>query len=131
MTPKMIPKFRAKDENGVWHTGLLTFMFGQYAIVNESDENTVYLIDKETVGQYTGLKDQQGVEIFEGDIIKNKRAGIGYIVFLIQEAGYVVVLPKRDYRLGHRNTGESYQLAVDHEVIGNIYENQDLLEVAK
>ena len=131
MTPKMIPKVRAKDENGVGHTGLLTFMFGQYAIVNESDENTVYLIDKETVGQYTGLKDQQGVEIFEGDIIKNKRGGIGYIVFLIQEAGYVVVLPKRDYRLGHRNTGESYQLAVDHEVIGNIYENQDLLEVAK
>ena len=52
-------------------------------------------------------------------------------MFLIQEAGYVVVLPKRDYRLGHRDTGESYQLAVDHEVIGNIYENQDLLEVAK
>ena len=47
----MIPKFRARDERGNWHIGLLTFMFGQYAIVNEADENSVYLIDKETVGQ--------------------------------------------------------------------------------
>ena len=42
----MIPKFRARDERGNWHVGLLTFMFGQYAIVNEIDENTVYLVDK-------------------------------------------------------------------------------------
>lgn len=33
----MIPKFRARDEQGNWHVGLLTFMFGQYAIVNEAD----------------------------------------------------------------------------------------------
>lgn len=62
----MIPKFRARDQRGNWHVGLLTFMFGQYAIVNESDENSICLIDKETIGQSIGLKDKNGVDIFEG-----------------------------------------------------------------
>lgn len=33
----MTPKFRARDERGNWHVGLLTFMFGQYAIGNVWD----------------------------------------------------------------------------------------------
>lgn len=78
--------------------------------------------------QYTGLKDKNGVEIYDGYIVKNERDQIGYVFFLIQEAGYVVVLKNGDYRLGHRNTGEIYHIADNHEVIGNIYENPELLE---
>ena len=52
----------------------------------------------------------------------------GYIAYLQQEAGFVVVMKKSDYRLGHRNTGEPYEVATNHEIIGNIFENSGLLE---
>ncbi|WP_413509663.1 YopX family protein [Carnobacterium maltaromaticum] len=85
----------------------------------------------ESVGQYTGLKDKNDVEIYEGDILKNEEGKIGYVSFLVQEVGYVVVLEKQDYRLGHRNTAESYEIAQGHEIVGNIYDNPELLEVEK
>ncbi len=69
------------------------------------------------------------MEIFEGDVVITSKGAIGYVAYLQQEAGFVVVLKKSDYRLGHRNTGESYDVATAHEVIGNIYENSELLEV--
>lgn len=113
-------KLRGKTEQGEWKFGLLTFMFGQHGIVNPEDENSVYLIDKETVGQYTGLKDKNGVEIYEGDIYQFE----GHNFAIIHNLGSFgcfeddLFYPLGDifYKLG--------------EVIGNIYENPELLEDA-
>lgn len=121
----MIPKFRA------WYTPFKGKKFGQemkYGQAGSLITHAEMSPDNYVLMQSTGLKDKNGVEIFEGDIVKKTNGSIGYVVYLQQEAGFVVVLKKSDYRLGHRNTGESYTEATNHEVIGNIYENSELLE---
>ena len=128
----MIPKFRVWDKNTHDIVGIKTIDLEKDGsigcIVDFSGINLD--ISECVIMQSTGLKDKNGVEIFEGDIIKNLKGVVGYIAFLQQEAGFVVVLSKSDYRLGHRNTGESYDVASGHEVLGNIYENTELLEGA-
>ncbi|MEC3942085.1 YopX family protein [Enterococcus mundtii] len=124
----MIPKFRA------WYTPFKGEKFGQemkYGQAGRLITHAEMAPDQYVLMQSTGLKDKNGVEIFEGDIVKKTNGSIGYVVYLQQEAGFVVVLKKSDYRLGHRNTGESYTEATNHEVIGNIYENPELLEEVK
>lgn len=74
------------------------------------------------VMQYTGLKDKNGVEIYEGDIIGRDR----YINKVIVHDGlgfytYSVCNPERLFKL-ERDSITEYD-----EVIGNIYENPELL----
>ncbi|HFD0882379.1 TPA: YopX family protein [Enterococcus faecium] len=122
----MTPRFRA------WYTPFKGKTIGQemkYGQAGRLITHAEMAPDKYVLMQSTGMKDKNGVEIFEGDVVITSKGAIGYVAYLQQEAGFVVVLKKSDYRLDHRNTGESYDVATAHEVIGNIYENSELLEV--
>ncbi|MDO3681955.1 YopX family protein [Paenibacillus ehimensis] len=84
-------------------------------------------VDPKTVGQYTGLKDRNGQEIYEGDIVTGKRESHWH-------GGYDKVYAEikfSDSTLGFMvdglGGGPLHDIQ-DIEVIGNIYENPELLE---
>ena len=85
-------------------------------------------LDNIEVLQFTGLKDKNGKEIYEGDIIRlkhhiDKRINVvGKVVFLSEQASFGIIDDLcQEYPL-FRNTTEQI------EIIGNIYENFELLE---
>jgi uncharacterized phage protein (TIGR01671 family) len=74
--------------------------------------------------QYTGLKDKNGKEIYEGDIVEIEETGETYIVeFDIKKAKYIF---RDNCGTGHNFDFNYY--GNTFEVIGNIYENPELLE---
>lgn len=85
----------------------------------------------ETVGQCTGLKDKNGKLIFEGDVVKDKDSGLfGKVVFATSADGFdgMTGFMVDDIDDGLQNYNGFWHLV---EVIGNIYDNPDLLEVER
>jgi uncharacterized phage protein (TIGR01671 family) len=72
--------------------------------------------------QYTGLKDKNGKEIWEGDVVRVKWGGIGDVVF--EDGGFV---SRGESGRVKYPVCESDVAARELEVIGNIYENPELV----
>lgn len=122
-------KFRAKDMSGEWVYGdLIHKRTAPGEAMIRCSKGIESDVDVETIGQDTGLKDKNGKEIYEGDIVESISGKIGYVIFLQQEMGYVVVWDNCDTRLGHRNRGGGYECDESIEVIGNIHDNPKLVE---
>ena len=73
--------------------------------------------------QYTGLKDKNGVEIYEGDIVKCKIYDKKYIG-LVEFSSTLAVW----FMSGMQRSDTELWGCNDKEVIGNIYENKEILE---
>lgn len=112
-------KFRGKRiDNGEWIIGdLCRGENGTFAI----STNTIglYEVHPESVGQYTGLKDKAGKEIYEGDILKDIHGYITEVRYIGAE--FKSYCEPIDSGVGLFET-EKY------EIIGNVFENPDLLQ---
>lgn len=138
----MIPKFRAWDKEADTMHDVTSIWFDrnneQYKLGHvsfPSQETVDTIFDNFELMQSTGLKDKNGVEIFEGDIVKvSVHNGFDYYdneVCVVRKSrfhsGLVCINPNNDMecRIFNQDVLEDYQ----YEVIGNIYENPELLEV--
>ena len=119
----MIPKFRA------WEM-IHQYMFNPFALVfNESgsieidDGMDMFSTDNVILMQSTGVKDINGKEIFEGDIIKITSIFYGdtNVDYVVYKDGY--------FGLSRDSVSPICLMSCIYEVIGNIYENTVCKEV--
>ncbi len=81
------------------------------------------IVDTETVGQYTGMADKNGTNIFEGDIVRESFKGHGRIYHVFWDDDYFAFRAK-----GEDITYQLDEISPSHcEVIGNIHDNKELL----
>ena len=129
--------FRGKRvSNGNWIEGyfvLLAINEGlKHAIYTGTDEGRFILFEviPETVGQFTGLCDKNGNKIFEGDIVHFydkdfTSSGIATVDF---ESGKWKINGHYITKLSSMVWLDLYRTGFEYEVIGNIYDNPELLE---
>ena len=119
--------FRGKMiANGKWSEGnLLVTKQGCCITLDATVLGSYGAVELETVGQYTGMKDKNGKRIFEGDIIdfSDRSYSDGYGVVRYDAEGTEFEFVYDDH---YEGLGRCYY-PEDVEVIGNIYDNPNLV----
>ena len=127
-------KFRGRKEGSrVWDYGGYSKIGDKAFIISIGEDRisyTAYLreSDPNTIGQYTGLKDKNEVEIYEGDIMEIQYLDfdeyiIGYVFYNEKGAKFLICDPSDDLPYDFEDFPSD-----KFEVIGNIHDNPELLK---
>lgn len=124
--------FRGKRlNNGAWVFGQYVYQYGGHTIyLPSTDANGFdnYNINPESVGQYTGITDKNGKQIFEGDILKATIWSNGDLLTFAA----VVQYANGEFGLKSIESPVVYHFCsickTRSEVIGNIHDNPELLK---
>ncbi len=132
-------KFRGKDCSGQWVYGdLIHKRHDKESVLIQDYKGLGSDVDTITIGQYTGLKDKNGKEIYEGDIL-TKFANINKIsdpMLSKEEPKYcltTVVYDDAAFKVTYNGKPDAVinyycgAMVKDMEVVGNIHDNPELL----
>lgn len=125
-------KFRGKRlDNGEWIYGDLVHTIKDTLILPTDEGWNQYAVDPATVGQYTGLKDKNGKEIYEGDVIRSPlsedKTRPHRIFYHTGNAAFMGALVDRK-ELCYLRLDQDWIYKFGKEVIGNIHDNPELIE---
>lgn len=122
--------FRGRQaDTGKWVYGYFFEDIGAFIKERSSSVTTdTHLVEKASVGQYTGLKDRSGQKIFEGDILSLPEEEYANIKLLVEfrDCGWKL--------RWHGDKNFNHELAawdgkrLNFKVVGNIHDNPELLE---
>jgi len=127
----MIPKYRAWDsaKKEMFKDTFAITESGQVVVVEQesvaSSPDYVF-VDHLVIMQSTGLKDNNGKEIFEGDVLGTKDGLLNGVVEYRSDLGMWT-----NSLISYNNFERLCNVAGGREIIGNIYENPELLEEIK
>ena len=121
--------YRTTYKNGDWVYGLLTDKENYLGFAEMTNEAGVQCIEvnKDTIGQYTGLTDKNGKKIFEGDIVDCWSEGVNAQGTVQQRRdGLWIIYPAWQKHIMWGLCPDEYSHTTV-EVIGNIYDNPELI----
>ena len=133
MNREILFKAKRKD-NGKWVEGyyrrIPCMRMLEHYIIPRNPKNRMeqYAIDPDTICQYTGLVDKNGKKIWGNDIVRRtdlhvvSESSVGFIEYDLENTSFLM------HRTDKVEYSPTYHWKDRLEVIGNIFDNPDLLE---